>query len=359
MAEQTDLGKTILFSGIALGVLSAGLGFFLTPSTPKGKTPNISAGNTDYIEAQAKDSSKTLAAIGVAKDGKSTKLDHMGSHGIADVSPDKNNKRISPLMVAPELWQVAIAAEKKNVIMDIYDEKAPEIHAGIPNVWFINNGLADALSISTGATMDSDNDGFSNIEEFKAGTKPNDAASAPALAGTDYIKLATVGSKKTYAYVHIDANDVEFVEKAELVNIKIFAKKDDTKPILEKAVKPGETFGLTAAEPERYKLLEIIVGSEGGVKILDTRNPKNGEQEGFIVKHSKKNRKKVEDQWATLTVTAGPKKGENVEVLIGETFTLPGADSVRCKVKAMNDDGSSQILIEGAKNEVTAPKAAK
>ena len=98
MAEQTDLGKTILFSGIALGVLSAGLGFFLTPSTPKGKTPTISAGNTDYIEAQAKDSSKTLAAIGVAKDGKSTKLDHMGSHGIADVSPDKTTS------VSPRSW---------------------------------------------------------------------------------------------------------------------------------------------------------------------------------------------------------------------------------------------------------------
>lgn len=361
MASQTDLGKGILISGIAAGVITAALGYFLMPDTPAGKKTAPRAGDTAYIKDQADECKKQLKNIGLAKDGKQA-LDHMSAHTVADASPDKNKPRVSPLMQAPELWQVGIAAEKKNVIMDIYDEKATEIHAGVPNVWFINNGLEDALCSSAGLTMDSDGDGFSNQEEFTAGTKPNDAASAPSLADTAYVKLATVGKKSSHAYLHVETMEIEYVEKAESITIKVFAKKDDTSPIkalTKEGVKPGDTFGMTAAEPDRYKLVEIKTGPEGGITVLDTKNPQKGEENGFFVPHGKKNRKKVQDTTVTLTVTAGPKKGETVEVLLGATFTLPGTTDTRCKVVATNDDGSSQILIEGAKNEVTAPKAAK
>lgn len=352
----------MLITGIAAGVVAAALGFVILPEVPSGKKATVGTGDTAYVKDQADSCKKVLKEIGTVKSGKGETVNPMSAHKLADVSPDKNKKRVSPLMQAPELWQVGIAAEKKNVIMDIYDEKSPEIHAGVPNVWFINNGIADALCSSAGLTMDSDGDGFSNQEEFTAGTKPNDSASAPNLADTSYIKLATVGKKSSHTYLHVETMEIEYVDKADSITIKVFAKKDDTQPIkalTKEGVKPGDTFGLTTAEPDRYKLVEIKTGQDGGITVVDTKNPQKGEESGFFVKHGKKNRKKVQDTTVTLTVTAGPKKGETVDVLLGATFILPGTTDTRCKVVATNDDGSSQILIEGAKSEVTAPKAAK
>lgn len=358
MAGQTDLGKGVLISGIVAGILGVAASFILLPDVPQGKKYNIGGGSTDHIGKIAETGKKITIDIGVDKTGKT--IDHMAHHAVVDVAPSKKQKRVSPLFEAPELWQVGIAAEKKNVIMDIFDEKAPQIHEGIDNAWFIQNGLADALCVSNGLTMDADEDGFTNKEEHDAGTNPSDKASAPALHGTNYVKLATVGSKTTSAYVQLDSNELEYVETADFVTIKVFAKKDDSQPVkaLTKEVKVGETFGVTTNEPDRYKVVEIKTGAQGGIVALDTVNPQKGEEQGFMINHGKKNRKKIQDTKVTLVATAGPKKGENIEVLLGATFSIPGEDSTKCHVVATNNDGSSQIMIEGGKNEVTAPKAA-
>lgn len=358
MAGQTDLGKGVLISGIVAGIIAAAAGFVLVPSAHAGKKYTVSNGSTEQITQKAKTGEKILVEIGVDKSGK--KVDHMARHAVVDVAPSKKQKRVSPLFSAPELWQVGIAAEKKNVIMDIFDEKAPQIHAGISNTWFLENGLADALCVSNGLAQDSDEDGFTNQEEHDAGTNPSDKASAPALHGTNYVKLATAGKKTSSAYVQLDSNELEYVETAEFVTIKVFAKKDDAQPIkaLTKEVKPGETFGVSESEPNRYKLVEIKTGAQGGIIALDTVNPQQGEEKGFAISHGKKNRKKIQDTTVTLVATAGPKKGEKIDVLVGATFSLPGDENTKCRVVATNADGSSQIMIEGGKNEVTAPKAA-
>lgn len=357
MTEQTDLGKGVLISGIVAGILAIGATFIL-PTPPAAKKFNVGGGNTDFIARQADTGKKITVEIGIAQNGK--KIDHMARHTVSDVAPDKKQKRVSPLFEAPELWQVGIAAEKKNVIMDIFDEKAPQIHAGVNNAWFLQNGLAEALCVSTGLTMDNDGDGFSNGEEHDAGTNPSDKASTPALHGTNYVKLATVSKDAISAYVQLDPNELEYVDTAEFVTIRVYAKKGDTQPIkaLTKEVKPGETFGVSEAEPNRYQVVEIKTGSEGGITVIDTVNPKTGEEKGFFINHGKKNRKQIQDIKVTLVATAGPKKGENIEVLVGASFNLPGEESAKCRVVATNDDGSSQIKIEGAENEVTAPKAA-
>lgn len=358
MAGQTDLGKGVLISGIVAGILAVAAGFVLVPSAQPGKKYTVGAGSTEEITQKAKTGEKILVEIGVDKSGK--KVDHMARHSVRDVAPSKKQTRVSPLFSAPELWQVSIAADKRNVIMDIFDEKAPQIHAGIANTWFLQNGLADALCVSNGLTQDNDDDGFSNQEEHDAGTNPSDKASAPALHGTNYIKLATVDKKTSSAYVQLDSNEIEYVDQADFVTIKVFAKKDDSQPIkaLTKEVKPGETFGVSENEPDRYKLVEIKTGTGGGITALDTVNPQKGEENGFAIGHGKKNRKKIQDTTVTLVATAGPKKGEKIDVLVGATFGIPGDENTKCRVVATNADGSCQIMIDGGKNEVTAPKAA-
>lgn len=355
MAQQADLGKGVLISGIIAGVLAIAASFVLLPQTPQGKKYNISSGDTAFIQEGAKKSKEIVAEIGTDKAGKPAP--HV-QHAVKDIAPSKTEKRVSPLFMAPELWQVGIAAEKRNVIIDIFSEKAPEIHAGISNAWFLSNGLRDALCSSDGLTADSDGDGFSNKEEHDAGSHPNDASSAPALSGVNYVKLATVDKKNSSAYVQLDSNELEYVETADFVTIKVYAKKDDSQPIKEltKEVKPGETFGVSTKEKNRYKLIEIKTGAEGGIVAVDTVNPQKGEEEGFFIKHGKKNRKKLTDTKVTLVSTAGAKKGERFEVLLGQKFDIPGTGT-KATVVATNADGSSQIMIDGAKSEVTAPKA--
>lgn len=58
-----------------------------------------------------------------------------------------------------------------------FDNKMREVHAGIPNKWFTDNGI-DLLSPDA-PEQDPDSDRFNNREEFAANTDPNDAQSHP------------------------------------------------------------------------------------------------------------------------------------------------------------------------------------
>lgn len=63
------------------------------------------------------------------------------------------------------------------------------LHPPIPNAWFDENRLD--LSNSRIKEIDSDGDGFSNLEEFEAKTKPNDKTSTP----PSFTKLQLVAYK--------------------------------------------------------------------------------------------------------------------------------------------------------------------
>jgi hypothetical protein len=63
-------------------------------------------------------------------------------------------------------------------LVDILESDA-ELYPGIPNEWIIEHDL-DYTDPQLGE-RDADGDGFTNLEEFRAGTNPRDPASTPAL----------------------------------------------------------------------------------------------------------------------------------------------------------------------------------
>ena len=63
-------------------------------------------------------------------------------------------------------------------LIDILDSDV-ELSEGIPNAWIIQHDLD--YTDPRLAEQDADADGFSNLEEYKAGTNPRDAASMPEL----------------------------------------------------------------------------------------------------------------------------------------------------------------------------------
>ena len=75
---------------------------------------------------------------------------------------------------------------KDGVTFEKFDAGMSEVHAGIPNKWFIDNGL-DLLAPDA-PDQDPDGDRFNNRDEFAAGTNPNDAASHPLF--TSKLRLA-------------------------------------------------------------------------------------------------------------------------------------------------------------------------
>ena len=64
-----------------------------------------------------------------------------------------------------------------NVIVDMESPDAPALRPPMTNQWLLEHGL-DFLRSDIG-DLDTDGDGFTNLEEFKAGTDPRDPASHP------------------------------------------------------------------------------------------------------------------------------------------------------------------------------------
>lgn len=375
MAEQSNPGVKALVTGAILGLASAGLaGYSYMDKVVEPETNISSSKSSESLTAEADQVKESL------------KRDRT----VADVAPEgakvNGQPRLAPLFFSTELWQVTLDGEKKNTVVDIYDPASPSIHGDIPNTWFISNNIADALGRSDGKVLDSDEDGFTNEEEFNAKTCPSAATSYPDLvqASGSAPKLEVV--KVNVARATITADNMFGISTTtpESVNIRIFSKHTDMTPAWKGDVKPGGTFDLPGEKIGRFTVVRFDkaefpsfsgMSKENVVVVRD--NVTASPNKEFIIRAGSKtaagskdygtpNEKghRISDTSVTLRVTAGSKVGKPEGQFSTQpyaSFVIPGGKADGSELKAtletIDASGSVNIRLEGAESPVNVPKA--
>jgi hypothetical protein len=377
MAEQSNPGLKAIMTGVVLSVAAASLGGYTMYS---GKVEPVDTS----IKSSSTDGSLTAEAQKV-KDMVKRDL------SIVDVAPAgatiNGHPRLAPLFFAPELWQVTLHDKKEVTVVDIYDPASPSIHGDIPNSWFIANNLADALGRANGRTADSDNDGFSNEEEYVAKTCPSAANSYPDLVQTSggTPKLEVLAIDDVRALVTTDNMFADASQKPTSVNIRVYNKRADYTPSHKVTVKPGESFDLSASEKKgRFTVVRFDVrefpdygGTMTKENVLVIRdNVTASDEKEFVIRAGKtpeghndlgkpaEKGRMITDTTVTMRVTAGSSFGKpegEFSVQMHAPFIIPGGKAdgseLRATLETRDASGSVNIRLEGAESPVNVPKA--
>lgn len=373
MAEQTDFGKGALIAGIVLGVAAGAFGVY-----------NMSASKVDRPQTRLNVSQSEAEASLTAVADEAMALRKKNSV-IKDVAPEgatiNGKPRYAPVFFSPELWQVNDDARKDTIVIDIYDPSSPNVHADVPNHWFTSNGLRDVMSRRDALTVDSDEDGFTNREEFDAKTNPSDAKSLPPLVQVGKTpKLVVVGDAVTSGGVISVDSGLAYSSNPTEADVRIYATPGSSKVVARFSKRaPGMTFGLLEDKSDE-KRFEVIgfeketfgSSTESVLKVRDNGIP--GRAKEFTVRAGSPARSAsdyekegvkgylVKDVKVKLRVTAGPAAGTKdgeFEVLEGATFEIPGSNGIVCELKSVDASGSVNIKPKGAESEMNVPKVAE
>ncbi len=378
MADHSNTSRTILIVGALLGLAAAGLGVMTTLNSESKPV------STHIGSAAAKAAELTAEAEQVVD---ALKRDR----SVRDVAPEgavANGKpRVMPFFFSTELWQIPPRnGGNLHDVVDIYDPTVEPIHKGIPNTWFLQHGLIDALSVSDGDAQDSDSDGFSNREEFVAGTNPAEVTSLPPLVQAEAgkpVKLEVLKVERANAIITVDsmfATD----PAPESVGIKVFARMEDRQPIEKGTFKKGDSFGLgDGGNAKRFTIVAFekkpfaaSTGASSSENVLRVRDnvALAADAKEFIVRAGRprpndrdrgtpnEKGRTIRDVTAHIRVTAGPKAGQpdgTILVPLHASFKVPGDEKISCRLESVDANGSANILPEGAQSPVNIPAATK
>ncbi len=376
MADQSNPERNILITGAVLGLAAAALGgYTMMSSAPKVVRAGVEGSvSVEKLVAPAEEASAVTTR----------------DRELKEVAPEgalvNGQPRIMPAFFPTELWQIPPRDGGKTYnVVDIYDAGSAAIHPTIPNIWFLDNGLVDALSRADGETMDSDGDGFSNLEEYAAQTKPSDASSLPPLvqakAGAA-VKLEVVGVERANAVITVDSM-LALDPNPTQAGLKIFKRVEDQKPVHKADVAVGSSFGLDPKDDgKRFTVVGFErksftnnMGSASEETVLRVRdNAALGDEKEFTIRAGRPrandrdrgtpNEKghAINDIAALIRVTAGPMAGKpegTVRVPLHGSFKVPGDEKISCTLESVDANGSANIRPEGAQSPVNIPAVAQ
>jgi len=177
------------------------------------------------------------------------------------VSPVKG-----PLQREVDLFLSVPLVESNGVVIDMDDPEAPLLRPPVSNQWLMQNNL-DFLNASV-LELDSDGDGFTNLEEWHAGTDPNDPTSHPPYAD----KLSFLGREQTEYILRFAARpDDERFQIIRLPSARYSGR--DTFLMRVGETSPDEKFRIESFEEKRAR---NQVGIEVDASVLTlTYLPKN------------------------------------------------------------------------------------
>ncbi len=372
MAENSNSKAkvTLLTTGIVLGLVGIGLGTVELMGS-KAEKPSFRASRLsgDDISELRRSLDEVEATNNLdAKLVDTAPLDVRSKTGQNGAAP-----RLAPLFFAPQLWQ--INQGDRNIVVDIYDEASPTIHPGIPNLWFINNGLIADMGKAGAADMDNDGDGFTNREEYNGKTNPVGPDSYPSLISPEgIVKIEAVKVESLRASLVVEAmfSDPTYeTDKVGITVTKLTKRGEPTAVVEKKDYKVGDDVKVLT-EPKRYRIAgfgqktyDTSYGSKETERVLlltDYYDPKAGEVTVRAGKPRANEHEQlrrgldIKDTTVTFRITAGKQRGQEFKVRLGQSFRVPGCET-DCVLREVNEQQDSVTLsIDGLESPVNVPR---
>lgn len=324
--EKTALGV----AGFA--VVAAGAMIFLSRGAIEEDFESVPPGNANAagapLHAKAKD---TIASMEGTKELPSV---------------DINNRRVDTFVGLP----IFVRKGQEDTAIDILSPSSEPVHPPIPNTWWVEHRID--LGFDNSPELDEDGDGFTNLEEFEAGTNPSRATDYPALI-----------NKVRVARVEKDNFLLEFTRFGDAdAQFRVTWLENGRQERLNTAtLKPGDTFPAEGkfANAFRYEGREEqeFVNPRNNLatniwvaQVTDQRENLKGREMDVLARRAPGNvaRKGYlgADRYAVLTLEAIGNEGKEKTIAEGESFSLPfGADEKPYTITAIDD--ADQVTITG------------
>ena len=225
------------------------------------------------------------------------------------------------------------------------DLLAPEekpVHPPIPNLWWITNNIDPGFGDSP--QRDHDEDGFSNIEEFDAGTNAADSNSFPSL----FAKIKVVGVEKEQWYLRFtnQGNEAVTFRIEGVIGGKVVKNKGSAGS----ALSPGSTFFSEGAFQNRFKYVAIGKKEVRGIQkdFVSIEDLKPGKVGKTYEIPSGAHKTFQTDYKATLFLDTPAESGNKFLVEEGTSFSLPYDPEATDKpytLAEIQNDGASLLLL--------------
>ncbi len=348
MSEKQNYDKILLTSGIVLGLGVATWGvitlvgldkvhkFSTKVTTQEVETPAGIAEAKNLNAVLTED--HTLKPIPLRGEGNVLLQEYVG-------------------FASPSLWIKLGDTEPFDIIA------GKPIHGNIPNKWFIDNRLEKEFVYDDVLTRDPDGDGFTVLEEFEAGTHPNDPANHPTL--TDKLNITDDGIKQSGFYLVFSQADGDNFSFKAVTRSGQEIWKDTVTPNTEFGVRKGskdpKRFQLVSVEKKEFKDPKLDMVEEAMVAtVKDLKATKNGQT--YTVRQGSKHQIAITDRKVIFTITAGSASGETVEVEEGADFLIPGTKTPVYTVKVIDNKSQTATIADkktGTQKTITKKNSIK